>query len=57
MSNDKTAQAPVAASTDAGEITTLNSHATIQPVKLTAAGDEGIAEATPDNSHATDETA
>ncbi|WP_163010742.1 hypothetical protein [Streptomyces dangxiongensis] len=56
MSDNQTTEA-AAANTEAAEITTLNSHATIQPVKLSpVSGDGTTGEATPDNSHATDET-
>ncbi|MGW0998705.1 hypothetical protein [Streptomyces sp. NPDC002520] len=47
------------AETSADEVTTLNSHATSEPIKpVTAlgAGETGTI-ATPDNSHATDEKA
>ncbi|MFJ7149537.1 hypothetical protein ACIQVT_15230 [Streptomyces sp. NPDC100445] len=56
MNDNQTTEA--AATTDAAEITTLNSHATIQPVKLSpVSGDGTTGEVKPDNSHATDETA
>ncbi|MDT0464294.1 hypothetical protein [Streptomyces gibsoniae] len=55
MSNENTPTA-AAANTEAAEVTTLNSHATIEPVKILAADETG-GEATPDNSHATDEKA
>ncbi|WP_159033048.1 hypothetical protein [Streptomyces fodineus] len=56
MSNETTPAA--AANTEASEVTTLNSHATIEPAKITTlAGGEAGAEVTPDNSHATDEKA
>ena len=44
--------------TSADEVTTLNSHATSEPIKpITLATGETGGIATPDNSHATDETA
>ncbi|MER6381464.1 hypothetical protein [Streptomyces sp. NPDC001250] len=57
MSNENTATAP-AANTEPTEVTTLNSHATIEPAKITTvAAGETAGEVTPDNSHATDEKA
>ncbi|MFS4094268.1 hypothetical protein [Streptomyces sp. AF1A] len=57
MSNENTPTA-AAADTEPAEVTTLNSHATIEPVKITPldAG-ETDGTVTPDNSHATDEKA
>ncbi|MFI9255619.1 hypothetical protein [Streptomyces sp. NPDC053069] len=57
MSNENTPTA-AATNTEAAEVTTLNSHATIEPAKITnLASGETTGEATPDNSHATDEKA
>ncbi|MDO0927222.1 hypothetical protein QQY24_18030 [Streptomyces sp. TG1A-8] len=56
MSDDKTT-ATVPAQTEAAEVTTMNSHATIEPVKITAVGDETTGTVRPNNSHATGETA
>ncbi|MEU1401535.1 hypothetical protein ABZ471_04065 [Streptomyces sp. NPDC005728] len=55
MSDDKKSGA--AAKAEAAEVTTLNSHATVEPVKITALGEEASGEVKPDNSHATDEKA
>lgn len=56
MSNDKTTD--VVADTEAAEVTTLNSHATIEPVKIAPLpGDEATGTVKPNNSHATDEKA
>ena len=52
--NTTTAAAEVS-STEADEVTTLNTHATINPLKTATATAEG--EATPNNTHATEETA
>ncbi|MDF3145756.1 MULTISPECIES: hypothetical protein [unclassified Streptomyces] len=56
MSNEKktTAEAE-ATNTEAAKVTTLNSHATSEPLNTVLAADEGTGDATTDNSHATGE--
>ncbi|GGW66716.1 hypothetical protein GCM10010503_49970 [Streptomyces lucensis JCM 4490] len=57
MSNENT-PAAAAADTETADVTTLNSHATIQPVKIAPLDTEETGgQAKPDNSHATDEKA
>ncbi|KUM72455.1 hypothetical protein J7F01_21870 [Streptomyces sp. ISL-22] len=56
MSDNKKTTEAVAPETDATEVTTLNTHATSEPLdtsKLKA--DEGTGDATTDNTHATGE--
>ncbi|MER5432641.1 hypothetical protein [Streptomyces sp. NPDC002588] len=55
MSEDQTTT--TAEATDAEEVTTLNTHATIEPLKTATATAADTGEVTTDNTHATDETA
>ncbi|WP_369170116.1 hypothetical protein AB5J49_20780 [Streptomyces sp. R28] len=58
MSNDKKSTAAAAPGTDATEVTTLNTHATGEPLNTsTLAAEKDTGEATTDNTHATDEPA
>ncbi|WP_164904892.1 hypothetical protein [Streptomyces cyaneus] len=55
MSNEKKTTEAEATKTEAAKVTTLNSHATSEPLKTVLAADEGTGDATTDNSHATGE--
>ncbi|MCF1597789.1 hypothetical protein [Streptomyces muensis] len=56
MSDDKKTTEAAAPVTGATEVTTLNTHATSEPLKpSTLAAKEDTGEATTDNTHATDE--
>ncbi|WP_406201244.1 hypothetical protein OG331_28225 [Streptomyces sp. NBC_01017] len=55
MSNEKKKTEAEAPNTEATEVTTLNSHATSEPLNSTLATDKGTGDATTDNSHATGE--
>ncbi|MEU7061045.1 hypothetical protein [Streptomyces sp. NPDC046197] len=57
MSNDKKTTEAETANAEATEITTLNSHATSEPLRPVALSESEGGIAKPDNSHATDEKA
>lgn len=55
MSNEKKPVTAEATNTEATEVTTLNSHATSEPLNTAVAADKGTGDAKTDNSHATGE--